>query len=179
MPSRSIRDSSGDLAIGFPEEPRVAQPRRDDPLGVAGDGALVVRLGVDDGEKRVLQLAVLGFDRKVVLMVNQRRRQHFLGQLEELERERAGDDRRVLDQIGHFVEQARLAVDGAADAALQPLRLGVELARDLVVALAALEDDEVLEQPRAVLVERSHLDRAAGAAAGRQEAVAVGDRAGA
>ena len=143
------------LAIGLPEEPRVAQPRRDDALGVARDGALVVGLGVDDREKRVLQLAVLGLDRKVVLMVNQRRRQHFVGQLEELERERAGDDRRVLDQIGHLVQQPRLAADDAADAALQALRLRVELARDLVVALAALEDHEVLEQPRAVLVERS------------------------
>ena len=98
------------LAVGFPEEPRVAQPRRDDALGVARDRALVVRLGVDDREKRVLQLAVLGLDRKVVLMVNQRRRQHFFGQLEELERERAGDDRRVLDEIGHFVQQPGVAV---------------------------------------------------------------------
>ena len=98
------------LPIRFPEEPRIAQPRGDDPLGVAGDGALVVRLGVDDGEKRVLQLAVLALDRKVVLMVNQRRRQHFLGQLEELERERAGDHRRVLDEIGHLVQQAGVAV---------------------------------------------------------------------
>ena len=69
-------------------------------------------------------------------------------------------------------------MDHSADAALQPLRLRVELARDLVVPLAALEDDEVLEQARAVLVERAHLDRAAGPAAGREEPVAVGDRAG-
>ena len=113
---------------------------------------------------------------KVVLMVNQRRRQHFLRQLEELERERAGDDRRVLDEIGHFVQQPGVAVHDAADAALQALRLRVELARDLVVALAALEDDEVLEQPRAVLVERPDLDRPAGASARRQEPVAVGRR---
>ena len=111
VPRRSIRDSSGDLAIGFPEEPRVAQPRRDDALGVAGDGALVVRLGVDDGQERVLQLAVLALDRKVMLMMNQRRRQHFLRQLEELERERAGDDRRILDQIRHLVQQAGLVID--------------------------------------------------------------------
>jgi len=39
------------LAIGFPEELRVAQPGRDDALGVAGDGALVVGLDVDDGEE--------------------------------------------------------------------------------------------------------------------------------
>ena len=101
-----MRDSSVCLAIGFPEEPRVAQPRRDDPLGVARDRPLVVGLGVDDREKRVLQLSVLALDREVVLMVNQRRRQHFLGQLEELEREGAGDDRRVLDQVGHFAAAA-------------------------------------------------------------------------
>ena len=104
-----MRDSSAIFAIRFPEEPRVAQPRRDDALGVAGDGALVVRLGVDDREERVLQLAVLALDRKVVLMVNQRRRQHFIGQLEELERERAGDDRRVLDEVGHFLQQPGVA----------------------------------------------------------------------
>ena len=80
------------LAVGLPEEARVAQPRRHDALGVARDGPLVVGLGVDDGQERVLQRAVLAFDRKVMLMVNQRRRQHFLGKLEELERERAADD---------------------------------------------------------------------------------------
>ena len=56
---------------------------------------------------------------------------------------------------GTSCEQAGLGADDAADAALQALRLRVELARDLVVALAALEDHEVLEQPRAVLVEAS------------------------
>ena len=47
------------------------------------------------------------------------------------------------------------------------------------MTLAPFEDDEVLEQPRAVFVERAHLDRAAGAAARRQKAVPVGDGAGA
>src|SRR5256885_8999664 len=57
--------------------PIFTQPRRDDALGVAGDGALVVRLGVDDREERVLQLAVVAFHREVVLMMNQRRRQQI------------------------------------------------------------------------------------------------------
>ena len=48
-----------------------------------------------------------------------------------------------------------------------------------LVALAALEDDEILGQALAVIVEALDLDRAAGAAARGQEAVAVGDRAGA
>ena len=63
------------------------------------------------------------------------------------------------------------------DAAAAAARLGIELARDAIVPLAALEDDEVLGQPLAVVVEALDLDRAAGAAAGRQEAMAVGDRA--
>ena len=96
--------------IRFPEEPRIAQPGRDDPLRVPRDRALVVRLRVDDGEKRVLQRAVFGLDRKVMLMVNQRRRQHFLGKLEKLVREGAGHDRRVLDEIGDLVQQAGVAV---------------------------------------------------------------------
>src|SRR3954465_7557945 len=55
------------FAIRFPEEPGVAQARDHHALGVARDGPLVVRLGVDDGKERVLQLAVLAFDRKVML----------------------------------------------------------------------------------------------------------------
>ena len=163
------------LPIFFPEEARVAQPRRDDALGVARDGALVVGLGVDHREKRVLQLPVVALDREIVLVMHERRRQHFVGQLEELRRERAGDDRRVLDQIGHFLQQRRFLARRAAHAALQPLRFRVELARDLVVALAPLENHEVLEEPRAILVERPYLDRAPRAAAGREEPVAVGD----
>src|SRR5258708_37491187 len=73
------------------------------------------------------------------------------------------------------MQQSGVGVDGAAHAPLQALRLRVELARNLVVTLAALENDEVLEQPRAVLVERSHLDRAACTAARRQKPVTVGD----
>ena len=172
------RDSSGDLAIRLPEEPRVAQPRGDDALGVARDGALVVGLGVDDGEKRVLQLAVLALDRKVVLMMNQRRRQHFLGQLEELERERAGDDRRILDQIGHFEQQPDSLWTVRLTRPCRRCALASSSRAILLCRSAALEDDEVLEQPGAVLVERSHLDRAARAAARRQEPVAVGDGAG-
>ena len=167
----------GGLPVGLPEETRVPQPRRDDALGVARDGALVVGLGVDDGEERVLQPSVLSLDRKVVLMMNQRRRQHLIRQLEELEREGAADHRRVLDEIGHLVEEPGLGAGDAADAALQALCLRVELACNLVVALAALEDHEVLEQPRAVFVEGPDLDGPPRASARRQEAVSVGHRA--
>ena len=168
-----------DLPIAVPEKLRIAQARRHDALGVAGDGALVVGLGIDDGEKRVLQLAVFRFDRKVVLMMNQRGRQDFFGKIEELVSERAGHDRRVLHQVGDFVEQPRLSMNDAADPALQPLCLGVELAGDLVVTLFPLEDHEIFEKPRAIFVKRTHLDGPPGAAAGREEAVAVGHGAGA
>src|SRR5438445_693551 len=78
--------------------------------------------------------------RKVMLMVNQRRRQHFVGQLEEFRGERAPDDRRVLDEIRDFMQQSRVRVNRPAHAALQALRFRIQLARNLVVALPALED---------------------------------------
>src|SRR5688500_16877332 len=64
------------------------------------------------------------------------------------------------------------------DAAAKPAGMRFELALDLRLALAALQDDEVLEEPRFVVLERLHLDRPAGAAARRQEAMTVGVRAG-
>ena len=48
-----------------------------------------------------------------------------------------------------------------------------ELAPDLLLALAAVEDDEVLEQPLLVVVEGLDLDRAPGPAARRLEAMTV------
>jgi hypothetical protein len=54
-------------------------------------------------------------------------------------------------------------------------RFDVELADDPVVALVAIQDDEVLGETLAVVVEALHFDGTAGAAARREEAVAVGD----
>src|SRR5215217_2681382 len=51
-----------------------------------------------------------------------------------------------------------------------------ELAPDLLLALAAVEDYEVLEQPLLIIVEGLDLDRTSGAAAGRLEAMPVGVR---
>src|SRR5215208_4680182 len=48
-----------------------------------------------------------------------------------------------------------------------------ELAPDLLLALAAIEDDKILEQPLLVVIERFDLDRATGAAARRLEAMTV------
>src|SRR5262249_7817943 len=59
------------LSVRLPEEPRVTQARGDDPLGIAGDRSLVVGLGVDDREKRVPQLPIVAFDRKVMLVMDQ------------------------------------------------------------------------------------------------------------
>ena len=163
------------LAIGFPEELRVAQPRGDDALGVLRDHALVGRLRVDDGEERFLQLARLGHDRKPVLMMHERRRQHFFRQREEPGVEEAGDDRRILDEIGDLFDQRRVLLQVHAPA--EPARVHLELARDPVAPLGVLEDDEVLGQPRLVLVEAADLDRSSGAAARGEEPVAVGQRA--
>ena len=62
------------------------------------------------------------------------------------------------------------------DAAAAAPRFAVELARDAFLPFAALEDDEVLGEPLAIVVEPFDLDRAAGAAARRQEAMAERDR---
>src|SRR5262245_50708941 len=51
-----------------------------------------------------------------------------------------------------------------------------KFAAKLRFTLAAIQDDEVLEEPRLVVVEGLHLDRATGAAARGQEAVAIGVR---
>ena len=60
--------------------------------------------------------------------------------------------------------------------AAQAAGVRLQLARNPVAALRVIEHDEVLGQPGAVLVEAPHLDRAPGAAAGREKAMAVGER---
>ena len=60
--------------------------------------------------------------------------------------------------------------------AAKPPRVEVELTNDLLAAFFAVEDHEVLVQPRAIVVERLHFDRATSASAGREEPMAVGDR---
>src|SRR5205085_3857227 len=66
--------------------------------------------------------------------------------------------------------------DQTADAPAEPARVRLELAPNLRLTLAAIEDDEVLEQPRLIIVEHLDLDRPPRAAACRQEAMAVGIR---
>ena len=178
MPSRSSRDSSVVLRSAS-QKKRASRSRavttrsalRAIVRSLSGSVLMTAR-------NAFFSLPVFGLDREVVLMMNQRRRQHFIGQLEELGAEGAGHDRRVLDEVGHLGEQAGLGAHHPADAPLEPLRLRVELAGNLVVPLAAFEHDEVLEQPRLVLVEGAHLDGAARASARREKPVAVGDRAG-
>ena len=55
--------------------------------------------------------------------------------------------------------------------------LDFEVADNPLAALLAIEHDEVLGQPGAVLVEGLHLDRTPGSPAGRQKPVSVGGRA--
>ncbi len=160
-------------AIRLPEELRVAQPGGQDALGVAADELGPLDFHVRDREKGRLQPAVFVHHGEVVLVVNHRGRQDFLGQREELGREHPGDHRRPLDQIRHLVEQ-RLARGGPVHPPAQASGVDVELADDALAAILALEDHEVLEEPRLVVVERLDLHGAPRAAARGQEAVAVG-----
>ena len=61
-------------------------------------------------------------------------------------------------------------------AAAEPAGVHLEVAGDAVAPVGVTEDDEVLGQPGLILVEAANLDRSAGAAARRQEPVAVGQR---
>ena len=176
VPSRSMRDSSGILPVGLPEEPRVAQPRRDDALGVAGDGPLVVGLGVDDGEKRVLQRAVLalrpGSSADDESASSSAPRPEARGTRGRTCRRSPTDTRpdRAPRAAARFAVHRPRLTRPCRRCALASSSRAILSCRSLT-----LEDDEVLEQPRAIFVERPHLDGAAGAAARRQEAVAVGD----
>jgi hypothetical protein len=120
------------LAIRVPEERRVAQPRRDDALGVLRDLALVGRLRVDDGEERLFQRALVVEHREVMLVMDQRGRQHFLRQFEERTLEEAGDDPGILDEVGNFIEQRGMLAQVNTSAELA--RFGFELARDPIRA---------------------------------------------
>ena len=161
------------LPIALIEELRVAQPRRQHALHVARDHVGLLGLHVEHRQEHRQQLALVAGDREEMLMVNHRRRQHFLGQLEELLAERARGDDRILDQVRHFFEHA-LPDQRPRDASAAAPAFGIELARDAIVTLVAIEDDEVLAKPLAVVVEALDLDRAPGPPAHRQEAVAVG-----
>ena len=164
-------------AILVPEEARVAEARHERALEVARDDPRIDGLGVDHGQERRQQTAVVVHHREEVLVVDHGRREHVLGELEELGPERAGDHRGILDQVGDFLQEARLAGRRSADAPAEAARVRVELPGDLRVARLAFDHHEILEELRAILVEAPHLDGPSGAAARRQEAMAVGDRA--
>ena len=87
-----MRDCERRLAIFVPEESRVAQPGRQHALRVARDDLGPFRLHVDDGQEHRLQVPLFIDHREEVLVVNHRRRQHFLGKLEELDRDVTRDD---------------------------------------------------------------------------------------
>ena len=79
------------LAILVPEEPRVAQPRRQHALRIARDDLWLFRLRVGHGQECRLQLPFIVHHRKVMLVMNHRCRQHFLRELQELHREMPRD----------------------------------------------------------------------------------------
>ena len=112
-------------------------------------------------------------------MMNHRGRQHFLGQAEEIRRERAGDDGGIFHEVDDLLEQAGLPDGGGIDAAAEAARVHVELARHAALALFTIEQHEVLAQLRAIVGDAAHLQRAARAAAAGQHAMPVGHRAGA
>ena len=88
-------------------------------LGVR-DLGVIDRLSVGLGPG----MTVVAVDGKVMLMMNERRRQHFFRQLEKLGRERAADDGWILDEIGNFIQQAGIGVYRSADAPLKALIFG-------------------------------------------------------
>ena len=65
------------LAIGIPEETRISQAGRQHALVIARDDLLVAGVGVRHHEEGRLQTPRVVYDRKVVLMMDHRRRQHF------------------------------------------------------------------------------------------------------
>jgi hypothetical protein len=67
----------------------------------------------------------------------------------------------------------------AADAAAEASCVRFELAPNLRFTLAAVEDDEIFEQPRLVIVEGLHFDGATGASARSEKAMPIGIRPGA
>ena len=98
-----------------------------------------------------------------MLMMDHRRRQHFLRQAQELIGKYARRDDRVLDEVRHFIEHA-LPDQRSCDPSAAAARFGIELARDAIVPLVAIEHDEVLAEPLAIVVEVLDLDGAAAAA---------------
>ena len=163
-------------AVRFPEEFRVAQARRDDALGVLRDDSLVGGLRVDDGEERFLDRSRVGHDGEPVLVMHQRRREHFFRKDEEARVEETGDDRRVLDEIRDLFDERGMILQVHAPA--EPVRVHLEIARNPVAPISVLQNHEVLGQLRLVLVEAADLDRTSRAAARRQKPVPVGQRTG-
>ena len=165
------------LPVALPEEPRIAEPPGDDALGILRDDALVFRLGVDDGQERFLQFAVLGDHREVMLMVDERRREHFLRQRQKGAIEEPCDHGRILDEVGDLVDERVMLLEHHA--AAQSSRMPLEIAGDAIAPLRVIEDDEMLLETSVVFLEAADLDRASGTPAGREEPVSVGQRPGA
>ena len=119
--------------VRFPEEFRVTQPRRHDPLCVLRDDAFVLRLRVHDRKKRFLQLSIVGHDREPVLVMYQRGRQYFVREVQKAAVEEPGDDSGILDQVGDFVDQCGVLFQ--LDPRAKPPRVVLEVTADAVLSL--------------------------------------------
>ena len=109
-------------------------------------------------------------------MVDERRRQYLVRQLEERRRVEARDDSGELHQIGHFLHERVVVLQWNPPA--QSPRVQVQVTGDAVATFGMLEHDEMFGQPRLVFLEAADLDRTARAAARGQKAVTVGQSAG-
>ena len=109
-----------------------------------------------------------------MLVVHERRRQHFVRERRGTRSRRSRPQRRETRQVGDLLDSAACSLRWHA--AAEPPRMRFELARDPIAPLGVARDDEVLGEARLVFVEAAHLDRPAGAAARGEEAMAVGQR---
>jgi hypothetical protein len=84
-----------------------------------------------------------------------------------------GNDGRILDEVGHLLQQGRLRGNEAADAPAQSTGMRFQFAADLRFTLAAIQDDEIFEESGLVVVEGLYFDRTTGPPARRQKPVTV------
>ena len=151
------------LAVRVPEEPRVAQPCREHALGVAADHLGLLRLHVGHGQKPRAQRPVPRPTPETSAGGESSSSSALLPAARGT-RARSDPARPSDTPPGPAPRSSRPDCrDGrAVDAHAQSAGLELEVADDALAALVAIEHDEVLGEPRAIVVEGLHLDGAAG-----------------
>ena len=119
-----------------------------------------------EGEDGRLKPAFLAFHREIVLIVNQRRRPRLVGQTRLPTAKVPAISRRVLNQVGNFLEESRRPCGRRGSRELSSAALWHRVRARSCGPLTSLEDHEVLEQPRPIIVEGQDFDHPAGPAAG-------------